>query len=211
MSGARASAIVYDMGNVLVEIDFDRVVATWARHAGIPVETLKPRFSHASPAYQAHERGEIDVARYFDALRHELGVDLADAALAEGWDAVFGEPIAPTIELVHRLAPIVPQYVFSNTNAAHHASWRERYRGALAPIERHFLSHEMGLRKPEPAAFEKLARDIGVTPGEILFLDDLPVNVDAARSVGMEAVLVRSTEDVARAVKPWLGGVPTAS
>lgn len=199
------SAIVYDFGNVLVEIDFDRVVATWARHAGVPFEMLKPRFSHG-PSYQAHERGEIDVARYFRSLREELGVDLDDDELAEGWNAVFGEPIAPTIELVHRLAPVVPQYVFSNTNAAHHAHWGARYRDALAPIRRHFLSHEMGARKPEAVAFRRLAREVGLPPREVLFFDDLPANVDAARSVGMKAVLVRSPEDVARAVKPWLGG-----
>ena len=200
-----AQAIVYDFGNVLVEIDFDRVVATWARHANVPFDELKPRFRHG-PAYEAHERGEIDVARYFQSLREELGIDIPDAAFAEGWDAVFLEPIAPTIELVHRLAPIVPQYVFSNTNAAHHAHWGPRYRDALAPIRRHFLSHEMGLRKPEAVAFQRLASELGLPPERILFFDDLPANVAAAREVGLEAVLVRSTEDVARGVKRWLGG-----
>ena len=192
------------MGNVLVAIDFDRVIASWARHAQVPFEVLKPLFIHGR-AYESHERGEIDVARYFASLRDELGIDIPDAAFAEGWNAVFLDPIAPTIELVHRLAPLVPQYVFSNTNAAHHAHWRGRYRDAFGPIRRHFLSHEMGLRKPEPAAFERLARDLGLPPERILFFDDLPVNVAAAREVGMEGVLVRSTEDVARAVRPWLG------
>lgn len=207
---AEPSVILYDLGNVLVEIDFDRVVATWARHAGVDFEVLKPRFAHG-PAYQAHERGEIDVAAYFRALRGELGIDLPDDALLEGWNAVFGDPIAPTIELVHRLAPVVPQYVFSNTNAAHHAVWRSRYREPLAPIRRQFASHELGARKPERAAYEAIAREIGVAPASILFFDDLAPNVEGARQAGFRGVLVRSTQDVAAALKPFLGSSPTSA
>lgn len=204
------SAIVYDFGGVLVEIDFDRVFACWARHAGVPFAALKPRFA-LGPAYQAHERGELDVAGYFQALRGELGIDIPDAAFAEGWQAVMGEPIAPTIDLVHRLAPVVPQYVFSNTNPSHYAFWAERYRDALAPLKRHFVSHEMGLRKPERAAFEMVAREIGVPLDRILFFDDTAANVDAACALGIEGVLVRSPHDVARKVKPLLGEAATRS
>ena len=199
-----ADAIVYDFGNVLVAIDFERVVATWARHAGVPVESLRPRFFHGLE-YAAHERGQLDAARYFEALRGDLGIDLTDELFADGWNAVFGEPIAPTVEIVRKLAGVVPQYVFSNTNAAHHAFWSTRYREVLAPLDGVFASHEMGLRKPDRAAYEKLAENIGVEPGRILFFDDLPVNVEGARAAGLQAVVVRSTEDVARAVKPWLG------
>lgn len=197
------SAIVYDFGGVLVEIDFDRVIATWARHSGVPFAMLKPRFGHGD-AYRAHERGEIEAAEYFEALREELAIDIPDEAFAEGWDAVFGEEIAPTIAIARALAGVVPQYLFSNTNAAHHRHFAARYREALAPLDRHFVSHEMGLRKPERAAFEMIAREIGVPPERILFFDDTAANVDAACALGIGGVLVRSSRDVAHAVKPWL-------
>jgi putative hydrolase of the HAD superfamily len=198
------SAIVYDFGGVLVEIDFDRVIACWARHSQVPFAMLKPRFGHGL-AYQAHERGEIEVAEYFQALRGELDIDIPDAAFAEGWNAVFGEEIAPTIDIVRRLAAAIPQYVFSNTNAEHHRHWAGRYRQALAPLSRQFVSHEMRLRKPERPAFEMISREIGVPPERILFFDDTAANVDAACALGFGGVLVRSPVDVARALTPWLG------
>jgi putative hydrolase of the HAD superfamily len=199
------SAIVYDFGGVLAEIHFDRVIDHWAREAGTDSATLRSRFSF-SPAYEAHERGEIDVGQYFQALRGELGIDIPDQAFAEGWNAVFGDEIAPTIELVRQLAPAIPQYLFSNTNAAHHRHWATRYPTALAPLRRVFVSYQMRLRKPERAAFEMIASEIGVPLERILFFDDTAANVDAACALGIRGVLVRSTEDVARAVKPWLGG-----
>ncbi len=204
------SAVVYDFGNVLVEIDFDRVMASWAESAGMAKEQVASRFTHGA-AYQAHERGEIDAARYFQALRGELGIDISDAEFLKGWLAVFGEEIAPAIALLPQLAPRVPQYLFSNTNAAHYAYWSKRYAAALSPLVRHFVSHEMGCRKPERASFEYIAREIGVTADRILFFDDTSANIEGARAAGVNAVLVRSPEDVSRAVQPWLGGSPTAA
>ena len=201
---SRVDALVYDMGNVLVEIDFGRVIARWAELAQVVPESLAPRFSHG-PEYEAHERGEIDAAAYYESLRRDLGVALDDAALEDGWNAVFGPPIEATIDLVEELAPRVPQYLFSNTNAVHHAYWSRLYGPAFLHLRSQFVSHRMGRRKPERAAFEHVARAIGVLPGRVLFFDDLPANVEGAREAGMQAVLVRSPDDVASALKPWLG------
>jgi putative hydrolase of the HAD superfamily len=201
-------AVVYDFGNVLVEIDFGRVLTRWAEHAKMDPQWLFARFHHG-PAYQAHERGEIDAAGYFESLRRE-GLVMSDEQFADGWAAVFGEEIAPTVALVKRLAPRVPQYLLSNTNRAHHAVFAARYAQALAPLRRQFVSYEMRLRKPERAAFDHVAREIGVRPGRILYFDDLGENVEAARAAGMDAVLVRSHDDVSKAVESRLGIPPHA-
>ena len=201
-------AVVYDFGGVLVEIDFGRVFERWASLAGVPVDEVRRRFAFG-PAYEAHERGEIDVAEYFRSLRADLAIDLDDADFDAGWQAVFGDEIAPTIALTRALAPRLPQYLFSNTNASHHAYWSRRYPEALASLRRVFVSHEMGLRKPERAAFEHIAREIGVPVERIVFFDDMPANVEGARAAGLQAVVVRSHEDVARALAPWLGRTDT--
>ena len=205
---AGVDALLYDFGGVMVEIHFDRVIRHWARAAGTEYEALRTRFAF-SPAYEAHERGEIDAAQYFQALRGELGIAIDDAEFAAGWNEIFGDEIAPTVEAAHRLESRVPQYLFSNTNAAHYAYFSRRYHEALAPLTRLFVSHEMRLRKPDRAAFEHVAREIGVEPAGILFFDDLAVNVEGARAAGMEAILVRSPADVEQALRPWLGEMPT--
>ena len=201
--------MVYDFGGVLVEIDFRRVTDTWARHAGMDPDALYKRFHHG-PAYQAYERNEIDAAGYFESLRSE-GLVLTDEQFTEGWNAVMGEEIAPTVALVKRLAPHIPQYLLSNTNRVHFDYAAKRYAEALAPLRRLFLSHEMRLRKPERAAFDHVVRALGVEPARILYFDDLAENVDAARAVGMDAVLVQSHDDVSRAVQSRLGIAPTAA
>ena len=204
MALARVEAIVYDLGGVLVDVDFARVIRRWAELGGEDAARLRSRFT-LGPAYQAHERGEIDAAGYFASMRTELLLALDDAAFADGWNAVFGEAIRPTVTRMHALASRVPQYLFSNTNAMHHACWSRRYAAELAPLTAQFVSHRMGLRKPDRAAFEHVTREIGLPPARILFFDDTPENVEGARSAGLQGVHVRSPEDVAQGLRPWLG------
>jgi HAD superfamily hydrolase (TIGR01509 family) len=204
IEAARVEALLYDFGNVLVEIDFRRVTARWAELAGVAAAEVERRFLPGF-AYKSHERGQLDAAGYYASLREDLGLALDDAALAEGWNAVFGEPIEPTIEAVRRLAPSMPQYLLSNTNAAHYAHWSKRYERELAPLRRQFVSHLMGSRKPDRVAYEHVAREIGVPIDRVLFFDDLAENVEGARAAGMQAVHVRSPADVATALRPWLG------
>jgi glucose-1-phosphatase len=108
------------------------------------------------------------------------------------------------VALLRTLSPRVPTYLFSNTNPAHYQLWSVRYAEALRPLRRRFISCEMGLRKPEPEAFEHVAREIGVPLERLLFLDDTEANLEAARRLGVKTVLVRSPEDVCRALRPWM-------
>ncbi|SEJ61948.1 putative hydrolase of the HAD superfamily [Deinococcus reticulitermitis] len=48
----------------------------------------------------------------------------------------------------------------------------------------------LGVHKPEPRAFTLAAEALGVEPEEVLFVDDRPENVEAARALGMRSVLI---------------------
>src|SRR6185503_12830986 len=92
-------ALLFDLGGVVIDIDFGRAVASWAEAAGAPVDTIRARFSF-DDAYERHERGEIAAGEYFAALRGSLGIDLPDAALTRGWNAIYLDEVR-----VHELEP----------------------------------------------------------------------------------------------------------
>jgi putative hydrolase of the HAD superfamily len=200
---AAIEALLFDLGGVLIELDWDAVFAHWAGCCGADAAALRRRFSFDAP-YERHERGEISARDYFEALRGSLGIELSNDDFRAGWERVFVGPVRATVELLPRIDPRMPLYLFSNTNAAHHAAWAHDYAQALRPFRKVFVSHEMGVRKPEREAFRRVAREIGVAPERILFFDDTESNVEGARRAGLQAVHVRSHEDVARAVAPWV-------
>lgn len=204
MSPRNIDAIVYDFGGVLIEINFDWVFERWAALAGVPMQAIKDRFSHGE-AYQRHERGEIGLEEYYRGLRAEIGVNLSDTQLTDGWQRVFGPEYPQVIARIKALKGRIPQVLLSNTNFTHYEFFRRRYADALTPLDRIFVSSEMGVRKPEPEAFQWVARGLGVAMDRMLFLDDTQSNLDGAARLGIHTALVRSPTDVERALRPWFG------
>jgi putative hydrolase of the HAD superfamily len=70
----------------------------------------------------------------------------------------------------------------------------ERRHGFEAITDDIVYSHEVGLRKPDPAVYALTASRLGVEPGEVAFLDDVAANVEGARAAGWHAVLHQNTE-----------------
>jgi len=198
-----ADALLFDLGGVIMGIDLDRCFASWGADAGVPLAILRERHRY-DEMHERHERGEASDAEFFASRARMLGIELAEERWLAGWNEIFTEEITAVVRLVDRVRHRVPVYAFSNTNAAHMRVWSQRFAPALEHFREVFVSHELGARKPERAAFEAVARRIGVEPGRILFFDDSQANVEGARIAGLQAVWVRSPQDVAHALKPWL-------
>lgn len=192
-------ALLFDLGGVVIDIDFGRALASWATAAGAPVEVIRARFSF-DEAYERHERGEITASEYFTALQASLGIDVPDTVLVQGWNAIYVGEVPGIRTLLRKAGARWPLYAFTNSNPTHQAFSSVRHAGVLRSFRRVFVSSEMGLRKPERAAFEAIASAIEVPLSRILFFDDTRANVDGARALGMPAVLVRSPADVAEAL-----------
>ena len=195
----RVDALLFDVGGVLIDVDFQLVFADWAQCAGVPIEEIASRF-RADAAYEAHERGEIGGTEYFATLRTSLGIDIADAQFEIGWCGIFRGLIPGAAELLRHLATIRPVYIFSNTNALHYARWQTQFPEIVTPITQTFCSQQIGLRKPDIKAYEKVCALIGLPPQRIAFFDDLADNIDGARRAGLVAHHVPSFADTERAV-----------
>lgn len=194
--GARpVAAVLLDLGGVLLRIHFERTLEHWARAAGLPAGALAHRFA-ADAAYARHERGELTFAGYAQHLRQRLRLALDDEVLLDGWNRLLGEPLPGAVELVAAIAARHPVFLFSNSNAAHHARW-SRHRALLDGFREVFVSHAIGLRKPEPEAFAHVVSRMGVAPETVVFFDDLAENVDGARRAGLRAARVTGPADVA--------------
>jgi glucose-1-phosphatase len=200
LSPGDADALLFDLGRVVLDIDFGRTLGHWARDAGCEPVLLGQRFLR-DELYHRHEKGEISDETFFAGLRSSLGIELSDVQFIEGWNAIFvGE--MPGIEaLLARAAKRLPLYAFSNTNAVHGAYFSARYAEVLRHFRKVFLSSTIGLRKPDAEAYDHVVQAIGVPAERIVFFDDLDENIRGARERGLKAVQVTSSDDVARALE----------
>jgi putative hydrolase of the HAD superfamily len=194
-----ADALLFDLGRVVLDIDFNKTLVCWAGHAGCEPAHLLGRFSR-DEIYQRHETGEIGDAEFFAGLRASLGIGLSDDQFLEGWNAVFAGEMPGIAPLLKRAADRMPLYAFSNTNGAHVEHFSQAYAGVLGHFREIFLSSSIGLRKPDAASYDHVVKAIGVPAPRIVFFDDLAENIVGARARGLTAVHVTSPNDVADAL-----------
>jgi glucose-1-phosphatase len=198
LSPGAADALLFDLGRVVIDIDFSKALSCWATHAGCTPSDIAARFVVGDEFYR-HETGMISDAAYFESLRGSLGIGISDAAFLEGWNAIFAGPMPGIAPLLTRAAARMPLYAFSNTNGAHVAHFSAVYADLLGHFKTVFLSSTIGLRKPDAAAYDHVVKAIGAPAARIVFFDDLAENIEGARASGLKAVHVKSSGDVADA------------
>ena len=116
---------IFDLGNVIVDIDFNRVLGAWSDLTRIPLATLKKSF-HMGEAFHQHERGEISDEAFAEALCHEMALPLSYEQFSHGWQAVFVALRPEVIAIMHKLREQGHRVVvLSNTNRLHTTFWPE--------------------------------------------------------------------------------------
>ncbi len=188
-------ALLFDFGGVLVDIDFDLAFTEFESISSLSSHDIKQRFQ-MDEMYQKHEVGQIDWAEYAQHLRSTFSLNAADDAIAQAWNAIFKNEITATTQAIKRAKDKVGCFMFSNTNPTHQIFWMNKYADIVELFDHVFVSSEMGLRKPELAAFQAVATVMGCELSEIMFFDDTQENVDGAQDAGMQAVLVKNSDDV---------------
>lgn len=201
LSPGSADALLFDLGRVVLDIDFSKAIACWAGHAGLKPEAIVARYEPDSEAYRLHEVGKISDEDYFRSLRSSLGIGISDAQFLEGWNAIFAGEMPGIAELLPRAAKQMPLYAFSNTNRPHVDHFSKEYAALLGHFRELYLSSSIGLRKPDAKAFDHVVAAMGVPASRIVFFDDLAANIEGARARGLTAVHVTSPRDVGIALK----------
>ena len=161
------------------------------------------------PVWRDIERGVGDPAAW-RAAAHRALEEIAGRPLPplhEEWKKAQAA-IEPNLALVRALRPDYKLSVLSNADLSLRGRL-EREIGIHHLFDDIICSAEVGMAKPEPAIFHLAAERLGLSPGECVFVDDWDENVDAARSIGMRAVLYRVDKgDDLRAQLATVGVMP---
>ena len=192
-------ALLFDLGGVVIDIDFNRAFSHWANHSPYDLDHIRSQFGH-DIAYKNHEVANITTEEYFEFVCSGVGADLTYAQFLAGWNAIFVGEFPGISDLLANAAALLPTYAFSNSNPAHEAYWSRQYQDVLSHFNEIFVSSTIKLRKPDPDAFRFVVEAIGVPGERILFFDDSLENVAGARACGLQAVQVTTTSDVAEAL-----------
>jgi HAD superfamily hydrolase (TIGR01509 family) len=69
-------------------------------------------------------------------------------------------------------------------------------RNIYEPFEHVYLSHEIGLIKPNRSAYEYVLVKLNVKPEEAIFIDDKEENIRGAEKLGIKSILYQNPDQL---------------
>lgn len=207
---SRVRLICFDLGGVVV-----RICRSWpeaCRAAGLdvrdaalfddPARKQKRRELHAR-----YEKGQIACEVYWRAISEAIGGAYSPGEVERVHSSWIIDHYAGMAELIDRLSRHegVQTACLSNTNACHWRQMNEGHHSAAVPRLRHRVaSHLINAAKPDELAYRIVEECTGAAPGEIVFFDDMPENIEAALRRGWRAHRIDHTGDTAAQVREHL-------
>lgn len=190
---ANIKNIIFDLGNVLIPLKTDN--AREAFQKLMPSSQAVPDiFSFKNlDNFTDFETGRISAHVFFESLKPRFREDVTINEIISAWNKILGNFPAEHTEMLKKLAAKYRLFVLSNTNEIHAAKYEKEVPGVdhLKDLfEKLYYSHLEGLRKPQPELYERVLKQNQLNPGETLFADDLPENIETARNLGIQTLHV---------------------
>ncbi|MET9346146.1 HAD-IA family hydrolase [Streptomyces termitum] len=181
------TCVVLDIGGVLEITPETGWGQRWEERLGLPKGALHERMRDVWRAGSVGRISEHDV-QWEAASRLGLDAHQVEAFMADLWAEYLGTPNEELIAYVRGLRGRCRLGILSNSFVGAREREAALYRFDEL-VERIVYSHEIGIEKPDPRAFEAICAGLEVEPEACLFVDDAAANVEAARAMGMQAHL----------------------
>lgn len=215
----RFDAVIFDLGGVMTEPLFRNrhdIDPMYMNLVAFFLNEFRDHYHLTTGAHDLHllEMGKISDDEFFDrmcARYAETGKEPIDPRTAQS--VIFGRGMVASSAMADAVRQVrdagYRTALLTNISRSGEALVRE-----LIPVEELFDvvvdSSRVGLRKPDPRIYELTCERLQVTPDRCLFIDDLECNVDAARSLGIEAMQCLDPVETADQVVRLLLGHPAA-
>lgn len=191
---ARADAVVFDLGGVLIDWDprhlYRRLFEDEVAMERFLTEICTPQWHHA------HDAGEQTLASCRKLARAHPEYRELIMAWAEGTEAMVAGALDESVAVLGELtARGVRCFALSNMEAETFPLRLERFE-FLRWFHGHVISGFERMTKPDPRIFRLVLDRYGLDPARTVFVDDQPVNVEAGQREGMIAVLFTGADDL---------------
>lgn len=192
--------VVFDLGGVLINLDFDNCLNAFRKAGFQDIEKQVCQF-RGKGLFSRFEQGEISPEEFRHTLRKKAGKPLTDSKIDEMWNLMLIGIPREKLDLLLELREHYMVYLLSNTNPIHWNYACEQmfsYRGFRVNdfFEDTFLSFEMHKAKPEKEIYEQMMIEANIVPEETFFIDDSEVNCQAAAELGIQPYHYHIGEDL---------------
>ncbi len=198
--------IIFDLGDVIINIDPSKTYQAFADLMGKSLEDTKAQFDDLQ-VFERYESGDFSNASFITFLKENLNLDSGDDKIIKAWNEILLDIPAHRVETIKRLEGKYRLFLLSNTSDLHIIETNRRLK-AVSGIEKlddlfeiAFYSYKLEIRKPDPEIYLRVMKQGNMKPEETLFLDDNSDNVRSASALGIHTIQVKKDSSITEYLK----------
>lgn len=188
--------IIFDLGNVLLNID-PSLTHKALQDLNIPNFDEVYFSLNEKNIFHELEINALSPRQFIDVIRETSGLPLEDHQIINAWNALLLDFPLRRLQILQQLQLHYDLVLLSNTNEIHEESFNKTLHSAHGIpnigvfFDKVYYSHRVGMRKPNPAIFQRVLDDCSFKPEHTLFIDDLEQNTLAAEGLGIKTIWLK--------------------
>jgi HAD superfamily hydrolase (TIGR01509 family) len=191
---------VFDLGNVILPFEHRQIVVKLHETSRIqdrftPDDLFKFLFDIDRGLVNPYEEGLMSSVDFFAKLREKYKLELEYDEFKDIWNIIFQEDSEVNKAILYLKNKGYPIFLLSNTNELHFSYIMERY-PIVHSLDEWILSYEVGAKKPKQKIFDTIFEKTDTARGEVLYIDDVPEYVEAAKNYGLQGLVFKKAKDV---------------
>ena len=193
---ASTKNLIFDLGNVLYDIDFTKMYTAF-NELGIPNFENHFTLNKSDQIFFDLELGLISENQFCEGFNELYHLSLSEQQIITAWNSLLVGYRPQSVEWVKNNNGKYATFLYSNTNQIHYDHFIPQFEQEIGGnfenlFKTPYFSHKMGQRKPDPASFKHILDKEGLIAEETIFIDDNEPNVIAAASVGLKVLYLQS-------------------
>lgn len=184
----KLSAVLSDIGEVVAPFDNTKTFEAFSRFSGYPADQVADiMMGRGLPLLDRYERGEVDSEEYQKIICSRLNLSKQEMPIAGEFYLAYADVFTKRPEVIAEWARLRAQGVVM-VAVSNICEMRYRWLRAMGVFEgfdHEILSFKEGLRKPSEELMVRALDRAGTKAGESLFVDDIAVNLEPAKRLGM--------------------------
>lgn len=193
-------AALFDIGGVLLHSrNAATTAARWVARLGLDPGVME---SAISDVLAQGDAGLLEEEQFWVDFATSIGAsDVIDELRNDAW--WWDEMDVELVEFIASVRPRIRTGIVSNARRGTGLR-AERTFGLCGYFDTVVISGEEGFMKPDERIYRIACERLGIEPAEAVFVDDFDTNVEAARLLGMRAILHRNSVETIASLRTYL-------
>lgn len=193
---------MFDLGSVIFKVDWIKLNEAFFKKFGISTLIRSQYGEKIQKIYDDTLIGKKKMSDVFEEICKEKKAKYNVQELCNFYKEEYKKNKSINREIIEFIKKLKKKYkivCFTDTNDLHFEAHQEQ--GILDLFDEKFASHLIGMRKKDSEVFERVLKELGVFPEEVLFIDNNQKNISSASSLGIKTILFKNAKELEKKLK----------